>query len=131
MPIYYAIPSDPKPTPAPKHNWDNVKGHVINKTTNTVEWSISVAVLAAKAKLSDNEIRRIQKAYGRSTPNWQRVAAVKEGMAEGLSISQIAQRHRNKHGFGQRMIEADHATLSKIGEAHKNYRKNRIAVTSF
>ena len=131
MPIYYAVPSDPKPKALPKHNWDNVKGHVINKATNTIEWSVSVADIAAKAKLSDNEIRRIQKAYGRSTPNWQRVAAVKEGMAEGLSIAQIAQRHRNKHGFGQRMIEADHATLSKIGEGNKNHKKNRIAVASF
>ena len=128
MPLYYAVTADPKPKAAPKSKWDNVKGHVVNKTTNTVEWSTCVGDMAAKAKLTDNEIKRIQKAYGRSTPNWQRVAAVKEGIAEGLSIAQIAQRHRNKHGFGQRMIEADHATLSKIGEAHKNYKKNRIAV---
>lgn len=131
MPLYYAVTADPKPKSSPKSNWDNVKGHVVNKVTNTVEWSACVGDMAAKAKLTDNEIKRIQKAYGRSTPNWQRVAAVKEGMAEGLSIAQIAQRHRNKHGFGQRMIEADHATLSKIGEGHKNYKKNRIAVTSF
>lgn len=131
MPLYYAVTADPKPKAAPKSNWDNVKGHVVNKATNTVEWSTCVGDIAAKAKLSENEIKRVQKAYGRSTPNWQRVAAVKEGMAEGLSISEIAQRHRNKDGFGKRMIETDHSILFKIGGGHKNYKKNRIAVRSF
>lgn len=95
------------------------------KPGGVVEWDITSAIA-----LTDNEKAALCRKHGTKTPNLKRAAEVKELIMHGNTGVQIAAvlqlRHRGEPGYGERMIQKDHATLSKAGEGLKRAKKTAM-----
>jgi len=85
----------------------------------SVEWEVE-----RETRLTADEIQALRRKHGTHNVNLQRADDVKRLMAEGLRCKEIKMRLRNK--YGARMIEADHATLSRMGEGFKGRKKTAM-----
>ena len=77
-----------------------------------VEWSLGNAV-----SLSKSEIDALKRKHKSQCPNLARATEVKKLMQQGKSRKAIVILLRSK--YKERMISADHATLSAVGEGVK------------
>jgi len=77
-----------------------------------VEWDVQT-----QSTLTAQEIAALKRKHKTANVNLQRAEDVKRLMLEGLRCKDICIRLRRM--YGQRMIQADHATLSKVGEGLK------------
>lgn len=95
------------------------------KPGGVIEWDI-----ASNVSLTATEIEALRRKHGTNTPNLQRAAEVKELIIHGKTGVQIAAtlrlRHRGEPGYGARMIQKDHATLSKAGEGFKTAKNTAL-----
>lgn len=74
-----------------------------------VDWSTGKEV----GHLTTDEIRALQAKHGTKNVNLKRAQLVKNKMLEGKKQAQIIRESKgNGHGYGERMIKADHAALS-------------------
>lgn len=100
------------------------------KPGGIVEWDIT-----SKIALTESEKAALCRKHRTKDPNLKRAAEVKELIMQGHTGVQIATilqlRHRGESGYGTRMIQKDHATLSKTGEGFKNGKKHRNAVIKY
>ena len=86
------------------------KGKAISP--GTVEWTLD-----SSAELTSREIDALKRKHKSQCPNLQRATEVKQLMRQGKRRREIvALLHRR---YGERMISADHATLSAVGEGQK------------
>ena len=77
-----------------------------------VEWSLGDTVT-----LTQREIEALKRKHKSACPNLARATEVKKLMQQGKSRKAIVALLRRK--YGERMISADHATLSAVGEGVK------------
>ena len=95
------------------------------KPGGIIEWDITSHIA-----LTDAEKAALCRKHGTKAPNLKRAAEVKELIMQGNTGVQIAAilrlRHRGEPGYGARMIQKDHATLSKAGEGFKTAKNTAL-----
>ena len=92
-----------------------------------LEWTVN-----AHVDLSIPEMTALRNSFKRGEPNWSIAYEVKRGIADGLTITQIAFKNRNKTGYSERNIKRYHAPLLKtVGEGQKKGPNKAMALASF
>jgi hypothetical protein len=92
-----------------------------------LEWTVNTHV-----DLSVPEMLALRREFKRGEPNWTIAYEVKRGIADRLTIAQIAFRNRGKTGYSERNIKRYHAPLLKtVGEGQKKGPNKAMALANY
>lgn len=88
------------------------RGTMVDGRVDWCDWNESKPTVAS---LTNEEIQALKRKHGTPLINQTRAGMVKAAMIEGRSIAEMERMFAPLgRGYGERMIAADHATLSKF-----------------